>query len=903
MVWVCLAAVGVWLALAIRPAGAAASAASCPSHPDAYSQAVLADAPIAYYRLDESAGPTMCDSSTSANDGTYNSAGITYGVPGALVGGDTGISADGTSGVVGQSGSASGITGHGSFTLEAWFKNTEATPANHVLVDIGQTCSDMVSAGSCNGVTINDGSIAGLALYPNNNQQLGWGPASGFGIDAQGSSVIWDPTTVGVNLWDGSWHYLAVTVSYDATDNTDQITGYVDGHDLGAPTRDPYDSNQVYDISPAPVALGQWPTTGYFLPLVGGLDDVAVYPTALSPQQIAAHWAAASEQLLTVATVGQGTVTSNPAGIDCGATASQCTEGLASDSQVTLTATALPGSIFAGWSGGGCSGTGPCTLTLTSSQAVTAHFSGGETLTVSSAGTASGTVTGTGISCPTTCSATYAPGTQVTLAASPGPGATFAGWTGGGCSGAGTCTVTMSSNESVIATFNSLPQKVLGVSLAGTGSGTVTGSEISCPGPCSASYTEGTQVTLTATPGSGSTFAGWSGGGCSGTSVSCTVTLSASLSVTAIFDMPVFTPPSAGLRVLLQQHGTGGEVLLPSGNLGLPVNTTGSCELSLQELPAVHGALAASASKRRVRRRRLGLIKPFRETVASAGLHLLPLIPTRKEIALYRRRHRRRAHLAAAAGGPLDPVAVSCKPLTFTDASASPSQPIIDDGASINPSPPPGFAVLLGGLDSDGYCRSIGLAHSQLNGPVVGPDATLAWVCVSSSGQQVAFDFQAACRYQYPGYDVVYVADRNNAYSGQCWARGTPTGSGTTTITNVAPPPPPAPPLSGCFHSTEVGLGDHSRISLCVADNQVTALSVTVDRFAPDPPVVQCFQSASIPHALPLLPGGFFRFSNGLPGSRFLSIGGQVAGPTGGNVDVIIGTCLGESFNFVPGGG
>jgi len=41
-------------------------------------------------------------------------------------------------------------------------------------------------------------------------------------------------------------------------------------------------------------------------------------------------------------------------------------------------------------------------------------------------------------------------------------------------------------------------------------------------------------VTLTATPASGSTFTGWSGGGCSGTG-SCTVTLSAAATVTATF--------------------------------------------------------------------------------------------------------------------------------------------------------------------------------------------------------------------------------------------------------------------------------------------------------------------------------------------------------------------------------
>ena len=54
----------------------------------------------------------------------------------------------------------------------------------------------------------------------------------------------------------------------------------------------------------------------------------------------------------------------------------------------------------------------------------------------------------------------------------------------------------------------------LSVSTAGSGSGSVTGGAINCPGTCSHAYPEGTVVALTATPAAGSTFAGWSGGGC-----------------------------------------------------------------------------------------------------------------------------------------------------------------------------------------------------------------------------------------------------------------------------------------------------------------------------------------------------------------------------------------------------
>ena len=44
-------------------------------------------------------------------------------------------------------------------------------------------------------------------------------------------------------------------------------------------------------------------------------------------------------------------------------------------------------------------------------------------------------------------------GTKVTLSRVPIRGRSFTGWSGGGCSGTGTCTVTMSADQGVTATF------------------------------------------------------------------------------------------------------------------------------------------------------------------------------------------------------------------------------------------------------------------------------------------------------------------------------------------------------------------------------------------------------------------------------------------------------------------
>jgi hypothetical protein len=80
------------------------------------------------------------------------------------------------------------------------------------------------------------------------------------------------------------------------------------------------------------------------------------------------------------------------------------------------------------------------------------------------------------------------------------------------------------------------PGQSINVSTSGTGDGTVTSDPvgINCPTGCEAELNSGASVTLTATPEAGSAFAGWSGGGCSGTG-SCQVILNSATSVDAEF--------------------------------------------------------------------------------------------------------------------------------------------------------------------------------------------------------------------------------------------------------------------------------------------------------------------------------------------------------------------------------
>jgi uncharacterized repeat protein (TIGR02543 family) len=246
---------------------------------------------------------------------------------------------------------------------------------------------------------------------------------------------------------------------------------------------------------------------------------------------------------------GAGTVVSQPAGISCSngsAGASDCTATLADGTSVTLTAQAMPGSQFVGWTGGGCSGTSACTMTISGARTVTAQFTlQPETLTITRTGSGQGTVTSAGgaVACGATCSATLDYGTSVTLTAAATLGSTFAGWSGA-CASAGnsmTCVVAMSQAQTATARFDQI-YLGLSVSVTGGGAGTVSSQPagIDCGGAghtsCTASVAYGAMVTLTPSPALGSHFVGWTGA-CSGTSPSCTVTVTAAATVAAQFEI------------------------------------------------------------------------------------------------------------------------------------------------------------------------------------------------------------------------------------------------------------------------------------------------------------------------------------------------------------------------------
>jgi hypothetical protein len=268
---------------------------------------------------------------------------------------------------------------------------------------------------------------------------------------------------------------------------------------------------------------------------------------------------------VTPAGTGDGTITSSPAGIACtvqgGRVSGSCAARFAAGTVVALTTTPSGPTEFVGW-GGACAGSGSCAVTLTQDREVTATLTLFPLLTVAMAGNGEGVVTSTPepIGCQLsqeggyqgseagpfitgTCTARFPRGTVVTLTQEAGEGSTFGGWEGA-CTGAATCTVTLTDDRTVTASFGRAAgtfRLTVEANVANTGSGTVFSGqqEISCTitqqtaGTCSADFLRGTEVTLTPVAGAQSSFDGW-GGACSGFQ-SCTVTLNEDLTVSARF--------------------------------------------------------------------------------------------------------------------------------------------------------------------------------------------------------------------------------------------------------------------------------------------------------------------------------------------------------------------------------
>jgi hypothetical protein len=220
-----------------------------------YPAQVVADGAVAYWRLGETSGTTAVDV-ISGNNGTI-SGGVTLNQPGALADGDKAMLFDG-SGVISIPPGTFLAIGTGPVTLECWFKTA----------------------------------LVQSFVYPLDFKNNGSATNPGVGFLTGGAGQVyfsWCDGTALSNLGlifsyaDGQWHHLVGVVTRGAPD---MARLYLDGVERAT---QPFSTSGVSLTSTTTAGIGGSGTIGR---IQGLIDDVALYPTALTPTQIAAHYAA-----------------------------------------------------------------------------------------------------------------------------------------------------------------------------------------------------------------------------------------------------------------------------------------------------------------------------------------------------------------------------------------------------------------------------------------------------------------------------------------------------------------------------------------------------------------------------------------------------------------------------------
>jgi len=249
------------LLLAVSLSACAANPAAAPGGPGApvadrsYSAAVLADAPAAYWRLGESSGTTMTDASKNANNGTY-AGGVNLAQPGALAA-DTGtaVAFDGRTG--GATVASSRSLQVNRITIELWLKKT--TDSGYGVY----VAKNFVG---------NGGVGTGWFQLLNNDRYA----RLEFRVTGDTDPVVISSTNLALN----TWYYVVAT--YDGSVAKLYFNGKLDStlKVVAAPAQ-----------NDDPLYIGRRPD-GFFNNVV--LQEVAIYPTALSGDRIAAHWRAAT---------------------------------------------------------------------------------------------------------------------------------------------------------------------------------------------------------------------------------------------------------------------------------------------------------------------------------------------------------------------------------------------------------------------------------------------------------------------------------------------------------------------------------------------------------------------------------------------------------------------------------
>lgn len=221
---------------------------------------VLADNPVAFWPMTETAGGVVYDITGHGNTGTVNGS-LTMGQSGPPLLGlsQPAFHFDGSSAYISVSTSAvEGLASNGTLSLEVWINPSTLTTTNPD--NSGENGPGLFA-------TNNNGGSTGYDWGLKTNGQFWWWPSSGN--DRYSTNV----------LSTNNWYHLVLVVSAGST-----VIMYINGIEDSSQSNTGQGAGSFFSIG------GPGWIAGYF---AGWMCNAAIYNTALSSQQVAAHYATA----------------------------------------------------------------------------------------------------------------------------------------------------------------------------------------------------------------------------------------------------------------------------------------------------------------------------------------------------------------------------------------------------------------------------------------------------------------------------------------------------------------------------------------------------------------------------------------------------------------------------------
>ncbi|WP_225307262.1 N,N-dimethylformamidase beta subunit family domain-containing protein [Adhaeribacter soli] len=240
-----------------------------------------------------------------------------------------------------------------------------------------------------------------------------------------------------------------------------------------------------------------------------------------------------------------------------------------SGDSVMLTAVPDNGYVFSHWSGDATGSSNPLKVIMNGNKTIAANF-----VAVPTVYTLNATSSGNGNVTVDPNQTSFESGSNATLTAVPTNGFMFSHWSGDASGSANPLTITMDGDKNITANFTAVPV-LYNLSVTSSGNGSVT------IDPNQSSFTDGSQVTITAVPASGYVFSNW-GGDASGNTNPLSVTMNADKFITANFTVVGSNLEVTGFNLIDATT----ELPLRQINDGDVINlaTVGSKKLNIQAL-------------------------------------------------------------------------------------------------------------------------------------------------------------------------------------------------------------------------------------------------------------------------------------------------------------------------------